>query len=112
MCIKYADFGFKIEHLAEKPSISSSDVNVRGYGQYGSLVKANGELADLKSTSSANNISKYARYAIKEQHAKKVLFEFTSRKNEDKIHEEINKISKRGMHGYYYFTGDDKPTKF
>lgn len=28
MCLRYAGFGFRIEHLAEYPGVSSSDVNI------------------------------------------------------------------------------------
>lgn len=112
MCRNYADFGFKIQHLYEVYGVSSADVRVLSYGHRESLVTINGEKADLKSTASANNVEHYAKHAIRDQGAEKVLFEFTSREKEQQILGKIRKLNREGFHGYYYFTGDEEPTKF
>lgn len=112
MCQDFADFGFKVEHLGEVPGVSSSDVMIKGYGKHGTLVRINGDPADLKALSSANNIRRHAKHATESQGAVKVLFKFTSRKDEASIVHELDKLSQKGIHGYYYFAGDKAPKKF
>lgn len=85
--------GFEIEHLAETARMSSSDVRI------------NGIPADLKRTSSANNIVKYGKKAVKKQGAKAVLFQIDG--NQGKVHEELNKLARLGIKAYYFFTGKE-----
>lgn len=89
----YANFGLKIKMLDEVPGVSSSDV------------LADGVLADLKQTSSHNNILKYVKKANKKQGAKIVLFEFT--KETPEILKEIENLKKLKSKAMYYFTGKE-----
>lgn len=91
MCKVLAKLGYKIKHLLEVPRISSPDITI------------NGIKADLKKTSSHNNIGHYAKHAIKNQNAELVIFEFTT---ETKlIYDELYKLREKEIKGYYYFTG-------
>mgnify|MGYP004519988709 CR=1 FL=1 len=110
MCKKFASFGFQIEHLGEIPGTGSADVRLVGHALTRSLVRINGQLADLKSTSSANNIVKYAKKAVRKQGADIVLFEFAARTTH--IENTIRDLSARGVHGYYYYVGERKCQKF
>ena len=62
MSLTYAKAGYTIEMLKEASRTPSPDV------------RFNGVLADLKSTSSHNNIIRYAKSAIKEKKADVLLF--------------------------------------
>jgi len=93
MCVVLANAGFKVEHLAETPRISSPDITI------------NGVPADLKRTASPANIWKYARHAVKEQGAKKLVFQFDNFNSA--FIEEIEKLKTRGIHGYYFITGKE-----
>ena len=99
MALKYASFGFQIEHRYERPGYSSPDAYLRRHGM-GSLF-VNGQLADFKSTKSANNIVKYGEYAIKKQGAQLVMFEFTVYAKG--IANGLKALSQKGIHGYYYY---------
>lgn len=98
MCRVFADNGYKIEMLEEKAGISSPDV------------KINGKLADLKSTKGAGNIVKYAHKAIKKQQAEIILFEFETLSS--KYIEEIEKLKRENIHGYFYVKRENKIRKF
>jgi len=93
MCLNYAKSGNTIEMLRSPERESIPDVNF------------NGILADLKKTSSHNNIVKYAKHAIFDQGAKIVLFEFE--KETSKIYDEILKLKRMHIKAYYYFTGNE-----
>ena len=88
----YANSGMKIQMLDEVAGLSSSDV------------LADGILADLKQTSSHNNILKYAKKAINEQGAEITLFEFTKKTN--KIMLEIDRLKRLKIKAMYYFTDE------
>ncbi|MDD3945027.1 MAG: hypothetical protein PHS38_09970, partial [Bacteroidales bacterium] len=90
MCEVFAKNGYKIEILKERPGISSSDIRL------------NGIMAELKKTSSHNNIMNYAKKAIDKQGAKIVLFEFGKETKE--IHLELLKLKKENIRVYYYFS--------
>lgn len=85
----YASKGNVMNMLEEIPGISSPDT------------KANGIKVDLKSLSSHNNIMRHAKDAIYKQGAEEVWFEFPTRT--DKIIQQINQLSSKGIHGRYYF---------
>ena len=89
----YANSGVKIKMLDEVAGISSSDV------------LADEILADLKQTSSHNNILKYVKKANKKQGAKVVLFEFT--KETPEILKEIENLKANKSKVMYYFTGKE-----
>lgn len=91
MCRVLASHGKRVEHLAETPGISSSDITV------------NGIPADLKRTASHVNILKYARHATKSQGAKMVVYQFDKETRE--IYLELEKLKKRGIRFLYFFTG-------
>jgi hypothetical protein len=90
MCTVLARNGYKIEMLIERPGFSSSDITI------------NGIMADLKKTAGVGNIEKYANKAIKRQGAELIVFEFA--KETEDIYTKLLKLSKNGMHGYYYFS--------
>lgn len=98
MCRVFADNGYKIEMLEERAGISSPDV------------KINGKLADLKSTKGAGNIVKYAHKAIKKQQAEIILFEFETLSS--KYIEEVEKLKRENIHGYFYVKRENKIRKF
>ena len=99
MCKKLVSFGFQVEHLSEMPGISSPDIAIR---KHGPLVRINGKTADLKQLGSANNISRQAKTAIHKKRADIVVFEFTN--HAPAIYIEVEKLGKKGIHGYYYFS--------
>lgn len=90
----FARNGYRIEMLGEADRDSAPDVLI------------NGVRGDFKSTSSSNNIAKYAKKAIKEQGAGFVLFEFE--KETDAIHKELEELRKRRISFKYYFKGHNK----
>ena len=93
MSMVFAQNGYRIEMLRERPGFSSSDITI------------NGIMAELKKTSSHNNMLKYAKKAIDKQGAKIVLFEFESMSG--KIHEELNKLKILEIK-VKYFTSENK----
>lgn len=84
------------------------DDSKRSDGTYDILL--DGYKADLKSLNSANNISKRASKATKNQGAELVVFEF--KKIDGAVHREINKLSNKGVHGYYYEKGSNQLISF
>ena len=110
MCLNFAKFGFRIEHVARPSSLDTADVVVRKTPN--GRIYVNGMLADLKSLSSQNNVVQKASYAIHHQGAKIVLFEFTNKDKKAKILEKIAECRRKGFHGYYYFTGDKTAVSF
>lgn len=104
MCIDLAHMGFQIEHLSEVSGISSSDVRIVR-SPPGSIIKINGEYADLKALSSANNILRHGKDAIERQGAAKVVFKFSPAIDKSRMNSEINKLKNRNIHGIYYFEG-------
>ncbi|MBD5068240.1 MAG: hypothetical protein HDT51_02695 [Alistipes sp.] len=94
----FAKNGYKIEMLNEISGEPSSDV------------KINGLLADLKRTSSHNNIVKYAKKATRDQYAVLVLFQFEELTPE--IRFEINALVKMNIHGKYFVTGSNTLHEF
>lgn len=101
MCLRYASYGFQIEHLAEFPGKSTPDVNVVRHPAVQGIVVVNGKRAELKSLKGANNIVKRAKYAIFHQNAELILFAFPSRSKP--IENTLKVLSIKGIHGYYYF---------
>jgi hypothetical protein len=102
MCLRFASFGFQIEHLFEVTGISSPDISIL---RHGPIFRVNGRSADLKSLSSGNNLVKQAKNAIRKKKADLVLFEFTC--HNKRIARELNKLPRLGIHGYYYYTDED-----
>lgn len=91
LCIDLAKHGFEIEHLDDS--------------RWGYDIHMNKTSADLKKLSSANNIRRHAKHAVNEQKAERVVFKFE--KMNDAIHNELNKLTTKGIHGYYYVTGKE-----
>lgn len=94
MCIVLANAGFKVEHLAETPGISSPDIRI------------NGVPADLKRTASPSNIVKYGKHATRLQGAKVLVFQFDDWN--DKFIQAVEELKRKGIHGYYFITGKEK----
>lgn len=93
MCIAFARAGHKLQHLSEVSGISSSDVLFDGVP------------ADLKSTRSHNNMMEYAKWAVRHQGAKIVLFRFEVWTKD--ISTTLKNIQKMGIHGWYYILGKE-----
>jgi len=67
----------------------------------------NGIPADLKKTKSHNNISHYAKYALKNQKAEIVVFEFDEMT--DEIRKKLNEMKRKGYNGkIIYFDSINK----
>ncbi len=94
MCRVFARNGYRVEHQAEQPGVSSPDVLI------------NSLPADLKRLSSHNNIVRHAEKAVRKQGAKVVLFQFDE--DTKRVHEELEKLKKKGIRTYYFFTGKEK----
>lgn len=95
MCEVLAKNGRTVIHL---------DDTKRSDGSYDILV--DGKKADLKSTSSTNNIVKYGEEAINKQKADIVIFRFNDINL--KVRTELNKLAEKGIHGYYYKEGNER----
>lgn len=98
MGMKYASFGFQIEHLNEISGISSPDVALY---RHGISFKVNGLTADFKRMSSSNNIYNEGKDAKFKKKADLVMFEFKT--HFEGIDRALKKLSQKGIHGYYYF---------
>lgn len=84
--------------LEEVPGISSPDALIDGLK------------VDFKSLKSANNIERHAKDAIFKQGSDEVWFEFTTKS--DRIIATIEDLAQKGIHGRYYFRGEDKEYLF
>ena len=89
----FAQNGYRVVMLREMPGISSPDV------------KVNGVLGELKRLSGHNNIAKEAKDAVRKKGAKVVLFQLDELNG--KVHHELNKLSLKGIGGYYFVTGEN-----
>ncbi|MCM1141299.1 MAG: toxin glutamine deamidase domain-containing protein [Muribaculum sp.] len=94
MANNLAKNGKKIVFNEEFPGIATPDIKIDGIP------------AELKSLKSHNNIHGEAKSAINDQGAKIVVFEFNEMT--PKIHQELNRLSREGIHGYYYSKEDYK----
>jgi len=92
MSMVFAQNGYKIEMLKERPGFSSSDITIDGV------------VAELKKTSSHNNIENYAKKAVDKQGAKIILFELE--KETVYIKEKLKKLKIRGISIKYYFSNN------
>ena len=63
-----------------------------------------GVAADLKRLESHNHIVRHAKHATRNQGAELVLFEFTKETKE--IYTELEKLTRRDIHGKYFFSGN------
>lgn len=99
MCKDLADYGHEVFQLDDR---KLSD------GSYDILL--DGRKADLKSLKGANNIVREGKSAIQKQGADLVVFKFE--KITPNVHAEINKLSTKDIHGYYYETGKGALHKF
>ncbi len=89
----FAQNGHAMEMLEEISRIPSPDVTIDGIP------------ADMKSTYSIGNIERYAIESLKKQHAKIVLFRLEEKNAA--IEEKIRKVSLMGIHGKYFFKGEN-----
>jgi hypothetical protein len=92
MAMAFAKSGYRIEMLEEHPGVSSSDITI------------NGVAAELKKTSSHNNIVSYAKKAVEKQGAEIVLFELDTITG--KIHDELNRLKRMGIKVKYFLSGN------
>ena len=107
MAVKYASFGFQIEHLNENPGISSPDIRLRRIIR---SINVNGITADFKCLSSSNKIYIEGKEVKFKKKADLVLFEFTS--HFQGITRKIEKLVNKGIHGYYYYTDENECFQF
>ena len=107
MGIKFASFGFQIEHLNEIPGQSSPDASIR---RHGTTIRVNGKTADFKRLTSDNNIYREGKDARYKKKADLVMFEFTGRFGG--IQRALYKLSLIGIRGYYYYTGGKRYYSF
>lgn len=110
MCLRYAGYGFRIEHLSEFPGKRSHDINIIYHPTTLGVAIVNGKKADLKSLKGANNIIKRAKYAIYRQKAELILFEFPTRSKS--IENTLRSLSNIGIHGYYYYSDENEYQSF
>ena len=96
MAKTFAKNGYNVELLEEIPKISSPDAII------------NGKKVDFKCLSSANNIVRHAKEAIRKQGADLVYFEFETDKKEKFLSELKVLSSKYKIHGKYYFKGENE----
>lgn len=89
---KVADEGNHVEHLDDKHLPD---------GSYDSRI--NGVKADFKETKGSGNVVRYGKEAINDQKAEMVVFNFT--KFDTKTATEIGKLTRMGIHGWYYKPG-------
>ena len=101
MGMKYASFGFQIEHLNEIAGISSPDVSLR---RIGPNIIVNGKTAEFKRLSSSNKIYLEGKDAKYKKKASIVMFEFT--KHAKGITEKIILLSQKGIHGHYFYSDE------
>lgn len=94
MCRAFARAGYRVEHQAEQPGISSPDILIDGLK------------ADLKCVSSHNNVVKYARKAIEKQGAECVLFQIDNMT--EQMRNELNALKRRNIKVLYFVTGEEK----
>lgn len=94
MCRVFAKCGYRVEHQAEQPGISSPDILIDGLK------------ADLKRVSSHNNVVKYARKAIEKQGAECVLFQIDNMT--EQMRNELNALKRRNIKVLYFVTGEEK----
>lgn len=90
MCRVLASHGKRVEHLAETPGVSSSDITV------------DGETADLKHLSGANNIRRHAKHATKSQGAGIIVFQFDEHSTQIEL--ELDKLRRKGVRVIYFYT--------
>ena len=102
MAMKYASFGFQIEHLNECPGISSPDVNVI---RCLNGMNKKGMTADFKQLSSANNIYQEGKDAMNKKRADLVMFEFTEHFNG--LDRKLEKLVAKEIHGFYYYSNEN-----
>lgn len=99
MCKDLATAGHHIEHLSDKdrPKSRTYDIHMDGVR------------ADLKSVSSANNIEKYTRKAVKEQGAKAVVIRIENGANVPKVMKALRDAKRKyRCRVVYYFQSDKK----
>ncbi len=92
MSVVLAKHGKRVEHLSDASG--------------GHDVRVNGVSADLKKTKGANNLANYARKATRKQGAKLVVFQIDNLNHA--VHFELNKLSDKGIHGWYFITGREE----
>lgn len=94
MCRVFARNGYRVEHQAEQPGISSPDVTI------------DGRPADLKRVSSHNNIVRHAVKAVKKQGAEEVLFQVDTLT--DEVRREFAALKRMKIKVRYFVTGEEK----
>lgn len=99
VCLTLAKNGHSVTHVSDvKKSKETFDIII------------DGKKADIKCKSSANNISRNAHKATNSQGAQIVVFRFD--KINSTVNFEINKLSDKGIHGYYFEKGSLKLMSF
>ena len=83
-------------------------VHRQGDGENGNTydIIINGVKADLKRTAGYGNLHNYAKKATTEQGASITIFQFDI--DVPELHTAIDSLTRRGYHGYYFFTGRER----
>lgn len=93
MCRVFTRNGYRVEHQAEQPGVSSPDVTI------------DGRPADLKRVSSHNNIVRHAVKAVKKQGAEEVLFQVDTLT--DEVRREFAALKRMKIKVRYFVTGEE-----
>lgn len=106
MALKYASFGFQIEHLADNKRMGGNpDVRLR---RRGPNIRVNGQLADLKRVVSEKKVYDRGKEAITKNGAKLIMFEFAFQREGRKWRKRLNDLVTNGWHGVYYFSNENQ----
>lgn len=97
-CLVFAQSGLRIQHFEDEKPEGTFDI------------LCNGLKGDIKRVKGASNVVKYAKYALKEQRAEIVLFEFREWNN--KMRDAVSEMIRKRIHGYYYVSGVGKVHRF
>ena len=108
--IKFASWGFKIEHLADR-GVPGGNPDARILKE-GANVRVNGVLADIKTLDTPRRFTRNVNRAFTRNHANLALVHLACKRT-DKYEEALktsikDHFSDGRLHGYYYFDDDDR----
>ncbi|MEG1659559.1 MAG: hypothetical protein RR304_03170 [Bacteroides sp.] len=79
--------------MGETPGVSSPDVLINGIS------------VDLKRMKGGDDIVKYAKKAVRQQGAERVLFQYDEM--DESIYLELLKLKQQGIHAKFFVTGEE-----
>ena len=98
MCKTLSANGYNVTMIEESPRESSCDIIM------------DGKLAELKSMTGSSNVYKYGVDAINRKRAELVIFMFAGMN--DRIRQQLERLSDKGIKGFYYVKGSSKLERF